>query len=53
MVDLGKYTGTVLSAYAVTLVLIAVLVAVSVIRARRTRDALSELETKVGRKTHG
>ncbi len=52
MVDLGKYTSTVLSAYAVTLILLAILVVVSILRARRTRAALEKLETKRGRK-HG
>ena len=44
MVDLGKYTGTVLSAYAVTLGLLALLIAVSVLRARRARARLEALE---------
>ncbi len=48
MPDLGKYAGTVLSAYAVSLVLIVALVAVSVMRARRMRRALQEVEDRRG-----
>ncbi|SLN30615.1 Heme exporter protein D (CcmD) [Roseivivax jejudonensis] len=44
--DLGKYAGTVLSAYGVSLVLIVALVLVSVWRARRVRAALDEVERR-------
>ncbi len=50
MVELGKYASTVLSAYAVTLTLLAILVVVSLLRARRVRADLAKLETKRGRK---
>ncbi|ETW14501.1 heme exporter protein D [Roseivivax marinus] len=46
MPELGKYAGTVLSAYAVSLVLIVVLVAVSLWRARRVRAALDRVEKR-------
>lgn len=49
MVELGKYAGTVLSAYGVTLVLIAVLVAQSLIRGAQVRRALDEMEKRRGR----
>ena len=48
MPDLGKYADTVLSAYAVSLVLIVALVAFSVARARRVRRALDEVEGRRG-----
>ncbi len=44
MPDLGEYSGAVLSAYGVSLVLILGLVAVSVARARRIRAALDRAE---------
>lgn len=50
MPELGKYAGTVLSAYAVSLLLIAALVAVSVLRARRVRAELERIEE---RQKHG
>ncbi|MFW2542607.1 heme exporter protein CcmD [Primorskyibacter sp. 2E107] len=46
MPDLGKYAGAVLSSYAVSIVLIVVLVAVSILRARRVRAALFEIEER-------
>lgn len=42
--DLGKYAGTVLGAYAVTLLLLAILVGASWLRAVRTRRQLERLE---------
>ncbi|WP_076448342.1 heme exporter protein CcmD [Roseivivax lentus] len=48
MPDLGKYADTVLSAYAVSLVLIVALVALSVMRARKVRRALDEVEGRRG-----
>lgn len=44
--DLGKYAATVLGAYAVTLVLLAVLVATSWRRAITTRRRLERLEAE-------
>ncbi|SFE17798.1 heme exporter protein CcmD [Roseivivax sediminis] len=46
MPDLGKYAVTVLSAYGVSLVLIAALVGASLWRARRVRAALRKVETR-------
>ena len=51
MPDLGKYAGAVLSAYAVSLLLIAVLVALSLWRARRVKAELARIEARSGR--HG
>ena len=47
MPDLGKYADTVLSAYAVSIVLIVALVAVSLIRAGRVKRQLQDVEMKV------
>ncbi|MHA6344142.1 heme exporter protein CcmD [Roseivivax sp. CAU 1761] len=44
MPDLGKYAEAVLSAYAVSLGLLAALVAVSLWRSRRVREALEKVE---------
>lgn len=44
MVDLGKYALTVLSAYGITFVLLGVLIAASLIRARKVRMRLARLE---------
>lgn len=44
MPELGKYAATVLSAYAVSLLLIAALVGLSVLRARRVRRDLERVE---------
>jgi len=46
MPDLGKYEATVLAAYAVTIVLILGLVALSLLRARRTKRRLAVLEKR-------
>jgi len=51
MPDLGKYADTVLSAYAVSLLLIAVLVLLSFRRARKMKAQLEEFERKA--KRHG
>ncbi|MHA6323515.1 heme exporter protein CcmD [Roseivivax sp. CAU 1753] len=48
MPELGKYAEAVLSAYAVSLVLIVALVAVSVARARRVRRDLNQVEARRG-----
>jgi len=47
--DLGKYAVSVLSSYGVSIALIVVLVAWSVMRARRVRSALERIETRVRR----
>lgn len=49
MPDLGRYATEVLSSYAVSLVLIVALVAVSVRRARAARRALDEVEARIRR----
>ncbi|MGR3454997.1 heme exporter protein CcmD [Pseudooceanicola sp.] len=46
MPELGKYAGAVLSAYALTLLLLAALVAVSLWRARRVKAALEKVEAR-------
>lgn len=51
MPDLGKYEGTVLAAYAAALVLIAALIAVTLIRGARVRRQLDEVEARQ-RKSH-
>ncbi|ARE82290.1 Heme exporter protein D (CcmD) [Roseovarius sp. TM1035] len=47
MPDLGKYAEAVLSSYAVTIALIAVLIVLSVRRSNRVKKELQEVETKV------
>ncbi len=51
MPDLGKYAEAVLSSYALSIVLIAGLIAVSLIRARRVKKDLQGIERRV--KTNG
>lgn len=46
MPDLGKYADAVLSAYAVSLVLIALLIWASLRRARKIRAELDEVEAR-------
>lgn len=46
MVDLGKYAEAVLSAYAVSLVLLALLIWASLRRARKIRADLDEVEAR-------
>lgn len=46
--DLGKYANTVLSAYAVTIVLLVALVGLSVVQARKARARLTEIEARKG-----
>ena len=46
MPELGKYAGAVLSSYAVSLVLIVALVLVSILRARRVKRELSQIEAR-------
>ncbi len=49
MPELGKYTDTVLSAYGVSLLLILGLVVVSILRARKVKNQLQEVEEKAKR----
>jgi heme exporter protein D len=44
--DLGKYAGAVLSAYAASIVLLVLLVAITVWQSRRTKAALEDVETR-------
>lgn len=44
MIDLGKYASTVLSAYAVSLILLVVLVAMTARRNAKVKKRLSKLE---------
>ncbi|TCS63769.1 heme exporter protein D [Primorskyibacter sedentarius] len=46
MPDLGKYADVVLSSYAVSLLLIVALVAVSIWRARRIKSELDRVEAR-------
>lgn len=46
MIDLGKYTDTVLSAYAVTLALLATIIVLTVIRNAKARKKLAEAEAR-------
>lgn len=47
MPDLGKYAEAVLSSYAVSIALIAAVVVLSIIRARKVKRALEQVEKKV------
>ncbi len=49
MPDLGKYADTVLSAYAVSIVVLIVLVAVTLLRGRRVRARMEQVEQRVRR----
>ena len=46
MPELGKYAGAVLSSYAVSLALLALLVAFSLLRARKVKSELDEIEIR-------
>ena len=46
MIDLGKYATTVLSAYAVSLALLAFIIVASYIRNARARARLAEIESR-------
>jgi heme exporter protein D len=48
--DLGKYAGVVLSAYGVSLLLIAALVTLTLVRGQRVRRALEAQERRMPRK---
>jgi len=52
MPELGKYAGAVLGSYAASVLLIAVLVALSLWRSAKVRRALREVEERQG-KTNG
>ncbi len=47
MPDLGNYAAAVLSSYALSLTLIAGLVAASVVRARRIKQKLADIEKRI------
>lgn len=47
MLDLGKYAEAVLSSYAVSILMIVVLVLLSVRRSNRVKKELQEVESKV------
>ena len=49
MPELGKYAGAVLGSYAMTALLIAVLVGLSLWQAARVKRALAEVEARQGR----
>jgi len=46
MPDLGKYGDTILAAYAATIILVAAIVVVSLIRSRKVKRQLAELEAR-------
>ncbi len=50
MPDLGKYAEAVLSAYAVSLVLLAVLIIGTLVQGRRARAEMKKIEAGAGRK---
>ncbi len=47
MPDLGKYAQAVLSSYAVSILLIVALVAISILRARRVKAELHQIEERL------
>ncbi len=49
MPDLGKYADTVLSAYGASIVLLLALVVMSVLRGRKVRAEMEEIERRVRR----
>lgn len=53
MIDLGKYAATVLSAYAVTVLLLAGLVALTLWRGAAVRRALEAQERRMGKHGQG
>lgn len=50
MPELGKYGGAVLTSWAATLVLLALIVAMSVVSARRSKRKLAETEARAKEK---
>lgn len=53
MIDLGKYAGTVLSAYGITIALLAALIAVTLWRGAKIRRALAAQEARMEKTNHG
>ncbi len=49
MPDLGKYADTVLSAYAASVILLVLLVALTLWRGRRVRDEMARIEQRMSR----
>ncbi|WP_299076217.1 heme exporter protein CcmD [uncultured Ruegeria sp.] len=47
--DLGKYTDTVLTSYAVSIVLLAALIVFSVLRGRKVRAEMEKVEQRMTR----
>ncbi|EAQ45189.1 hypothetical protein MED193_05146 [Roseobacter sp. MED193] len=47
--DLGKYSDTVLSAYAASLILLALLVVLTLLRGRRVRREMDSIEQRMRR----
>jgi heme exporter protein D len=47
MPDLGKYADTVLSAYAASIVLLALLVVLSLVRGRKVRAEMKQVEDRM------
>lgn len=47
--DLGKYAGTVLSAYGISIVLLVALVALSICRGRKVRSEMERVEQRMSR----
>lgn len=47
--DLGKYAGTVLSAYGTSIVLLVALVALSIRRGRKVRSEMERVEQRMSR----
>lgn len=46
MPDLGKYGETILTAYAATIILLAAIIVVSLVRSRKIKRQLAELEAR-------
>ena len=46
MPDLGKYGETILTAYSATIILVVAMVVLSVVRARKVKRQLAELEAR-------
>ncbi len=46
MPDLGKYGETILTAYTATIILVAAIVVLSVVRSRKVKRQLAELEAR-------
>ncbi len=51
--ELGKYAGPVLSAYAISILLILGVVALSLLRSARVRRALEAQEARMGQRSEG